>query len=59
MRYDPEEKTTKVLIDRLGGANGVKLSKNGKFVLVAETWKARILKLVCYLRILFTINRTI
>jgi sugar lactone lactonase YvrE len=44
MVYDPNTKTTTVLLDKLYFANGVALSKNEDFVLVNETWNYRILR---------------
>jgi len=43
-RYDPVRNTTNILLDNLGFANGVQLSKNEDFVLVSETFRARIMK---------------
>ncbi len=44
MVYDPETKTTTVLMDNLYFANGVALSEHEDFVLVNETWNYRILR---------------
>lgn len=42
--YDPQTKTTEVLLDKLYFANGVALSQNEDFVLINETWKYRVLR---------------
>ncbi|KAK6941283.1 Strictosidine synthase, conserved region [Dillenia turbinata] len=44
LKYDPTSKVTSILIDDLGFANGVTLSKDQDFVVVCETWKYRCLK---------------
>ncbi|KAK9290357.1 hypothetical protein L1049_008526 [Liquidambar formosana] len=44
MKYDPESKQVTVLLDNLSFPNGVALSKDGNFILLAETTKCRILK---------------
>ncbi|KAI0239757.1 Adipocyte plasma membrane-associated protein [Lamellibrachia satsuma] len=44
IRFDPHKKTTKVLIDGLHFGNGVQLSRDEDFVLVAESTTARILR---------------
>jgi len=43
-RYDPVRNSTKLLIDNLGFANGVQLSKKEDFVIVSEFYRARIMK---------------
>lgn len=45
IKYDPKLNETKVVLDNLSFPNGVALSQNGEFVLVAETTHCRILKL--------------
>ncbi|KAL6987270.1 hypothetical protein U1Q18_013021 [Sarracenia purpurea var. burkii] len=45
MKYDPQSKKTTVLLNNLAFPNGVALSKDGSFILVAETTSCRILKL--------------
>lgn len=42
--YDPETKITKVLLKDLYFANGVAVSPDGDYVLVAETFRARIVR---------------
>ncbi|WCL48450.1 SMP-30/gluconolactonase/LRE family protein [Leptospira sp. GIMC2001] len=42
--YDPKNKTTTTLLEKLFFANGVALSKNEDFVLVNETYRYRITK---------------
>jgi sugar lactone lactonase YvrE len=42
--YDPEKKTTEVLLDNISFANGVCVSHDQKFVLVNETGEYRILR---------------
>ena len=42
LRYDPATKETSTLLDELYFANGVALSQNEDFVLVAETYRFRI-----------------
>ncbi|KAK6921835.1 Strictosidine synthase, conserved region [Dillenia turbinata] len=44
MRYDPRSKKVTVLLNGLAFANGVALSKNMSFILVAETGEARIMR---------------
>ncbi len=44
MRYDPATGKTEVLVDNLYFPNGVAVSPDGKYVLVNETWKYRILR---------------
>lgn len=44
IEYDPEKNSTRVLLENLRFANGVQLSKNGDYVLVAETLGFRIMK---------------
>ena len=44
LRYDPASGRTEVLLRNLHFANGVAVAPNGKYVLVNETWKYRILK---------------
>jgi len=41
IKFNPDTKEIKVLIDNLGFPNGVAISKDGSFVLVAETLKSR------------------
>lgn len=43
--YDPKEKTTRVLMDKLHFANGVAVSPDQQFVLVAETGRYKIHRL--------------
>jgi len=43
-RYDPVRNTTEILLEDLSFANGVQLSKHEDFLLVAETFRARIIK---------------
>ncbi|KAG5555905.1 hypothetical protein RHGRI_006528 [Rhododendron griersonianum] len=45
MKYNPQSKETTVLLQNLTFPNGVSLSKDGDFVLVADTTNCRILKL--------------
>lgn len=45
MKYDPQSKQTTVLLDGLSFPNGVALSKDGSFLLIAETTTCRILRL--------------
>jgi len=42
LKYDPQTKKTTTLISDLYFANGVALSQDESFLLVAETWKSRI-----------------
>ncbi|KAF2308229.1 hypothetical protein GH714_037149 [Hevea brasiliensis] len=44
MRYDPEDRQVKVLVENLSFPNGVALSKDGNFILLAETTTCRILR---------------
>ncbi|KGN59456.1 protein STRICTOSIDINE SYNTHASE-LIKE 2 [Cucumis sativus] len=44
MKYDPKTKQLSLLLANLSFPNGVSLSKNGDFLLLAETTKCRILK---------------
>ncbi|XP_050226465.1 protein STRICTOSIDINE SYNTHASE-LIKE 2-like [Mercurialis annua] len=44
MRYDPSDRKVKVLLNNLSFPNGVELSKNGNFILLAETGTCKILK---------------
>ncbi|XP_043485469.1 adipocyte plasma membrane-associated protein-like [Polistes fuscatus] len=44
IRYNAATKTNEVLIENLAFANGVKLSKDGSFLLVIETVSSRIIK---------------
>lgn len=44
LRYDPATRKTEVLLRDLHFANGVAVSRDGKFVLVNETWKYRTLR---------------
>jgi len=44
LRYDPSTNESTVLLSGLHFANGVQLSKNEEFVLVAETARCRVLK---------------
>ncbi|XP_058202408.1 protein STRICTOSIDINE SYNTHASE-LIKE 2-like [Rhododendron vialii] len=45
MKYNPQSKETTVLLQNLTFPNGVSLSKDGDFILVADTPNCRILKL--------------
>ncbi|KAF7146904.1 hypothetical protein RHSIM_Rhsim03G0043400 [Rhododendron simsii] len=45
MKYNPQSKVTAVLLQNLTFPNGVSLSKDGDFILVADTTNCRILKL--------------
>ena len=47
LEYDTETKEVKVLLDQLQFPNGVQLSPEEDFVLVAETTMARIRRCVC------------
>lgn len=42
LAYDPTTKTTRLVLDKLVFANGVAVSPDQSFVLVAETFKARV-----------------
>lgn len=42
IKYNPNTKTSSVLIDNLHFANGVQLSKNEDFVMVAELARSRV-----------------
>uniref|UniRef100_A0A7N0TX81 Strictosidine synthase conserved region domain-containing protein n=1 Tax=Kalanchoe fedtschenkoi TaxID=63787 RepID=A0A7N0TX81_KALFE len=44
MRYDPQTKQTTLLLDNLAFPNGLALSENGDYILVAETTRCRILR---------------
>jgi hypothetical protein len=44
LRYDPVRKTTDVLLDKLGFANGVTVATDASYVMVAETSRYRIRK---------------
>ncbi|CAL8169058.1 unnamed protein product [Prunus armeniaca] len=44
MKYDPESKQVQVLLENLSFPNGVALSKNGDFILLAETTHCRIMR---------------
>ncbi|XAR69585.1 Strictosidine synthase [Bertholletia excelsa] len=44
MKYDPTTKEVTVLLDNLSLPNGVSLSDNGEFIIVAESTTCRILK---------------
>ncbi|KAJ4836100.1 hypothetical protein Tsubulata_004201 [Turnera subulata] len=44
LRYDPASKETTLLVDNLSFPNGVALSKDGEFILFAETAKCRVLR---------------
>ncbi|KAJ9184973.1 hypothetical protein P3X46_004656 [Hevea brasiliensis] len=44
MRYDPEDRQVKVLVENLSFPNGVALSKDRNFILLAETTTCRILR---------------
>lgn len=44
IHYDPKTKTNKVLISGIHFANGVALSENEDFVIVAETVRSRLLR---------------
>lgn len=48
MKYDPETKRVKILQDNLAFPNGVALSKDGNYILVAETTNSRVLR--CWLK---------
>lgn len=42
--YDPKDKSTRVLIDKLNFPNGLAVSEDGASLLIAETWTYSILK---------------
>jgi sugar lactone lactonase YvrE len=42
--YNPDNKTTKVLLDKLYFANGVAVAHDQKSVMVVETWKYRVIR---------------
>ena len=44
MKYDPKTKQTTVLLKGLHFANGVQLSKNEDFVIVAETCQSKVVR---------------
>lgn len=44
LKYDPRTNKVEVLLDNLMFPNGIALSKNGDFILIAETTRCRILK---------------
>lgn len=44
MKYDPKSRKVTVLLNGIAFANGVALSKNKSFVIVAETGRSRILR---------------
>ncbi|PQP91860.1 protein STRICTOSIDINE SYNTHASE-LIKE 2 [Prunus yedoensis var. nudiflora] len=44
MKYDPESKQAQVLLENLSFPNGMALSKNGDFILLAETTHCRIMR---------------
>ena len=44
MKYDPVNKQVRVLLSNLTFPNGVALSKDGNFILLAETTRCRILR---------------
>lgn len=44
LKYDPSSKETLILLDDLGFANGVALSRDEDYLVVCETWKFRCLK---------------
>ncbi|KAG7962053.1 hypothetical protein I3843_09G046800 [Carya illinoinensis] len=44
MKYDPENKQVTVLLNNLSFPNGVVLSENGHYILLAETTNCRIMK---------------
>lgn len=44
MKYDPESKQVQVLLENLSFPNGVALSKNRDFILLAETTHCRIMR---------------
>jgi len=46
LRYDPLHNSTEVLLENLHFANGVQLSRYDDFILVVESTRARIMKLV-------------
>lgn len=47
IKFNPDTKEIKVLIDNLGFPNGVAISKDASFVLVAETLKSRFVTKSC------------
>ncbi|KAI9192257.1 hypothetical protein LWI28_020095 [Acer negundo] len=44
LKYDPSSNETSILLDHLGFANGVALSRDEDYLVVCETWKFRCLK---------------
>lgn len=46
VKYDPKTKKNTVLLNGLHFANGVQLSKNEDFVLVADMMQSRIMRLL-------------
>lgn len=48
LRHDPKLNETEVLISSLRFANGVQLSEDEEFVLVSESARSRVMKLVCF-----------
>ncbi|KAH7572041.1 hypothetical protein JRO89_XS04G0191300 [Xanthoceras sorbifolium] len=44
LTYDPSSNETSILLDGLGFANGVALSRDEDYLVVCETWKFRCLK---------------
>lgn len=44
LRYEPSSNRTTLVLDNLGFANGVAISKDKDFVVVCETWRFRCLK---------------
>ncbi|XP_062091130.1 protein STRICTOSIDINE SYNTHASE-LIKE 4-like [Humulus lupulus] len=44
LKYDPSSGKTSVILDDLGFANGVALSKDQDYLVICETWKFRCLK---------------
>uniref|UniRef100_A0A2N9I6J9 Strictosidine synthase conserved region domain-containing protein n=1 Tax=Fagus sylvatica TaxID=28930 RepID=A0A2N9I6J9_FAGSY len=44
LKYDPSSNETSILLDDLGFANGVELSRDQDYLVVCETWKFRCLK---------------
>lgn len=44
LKYDPSSRETSIVLDDLGFANGVALSRDQHYLVVCETWKFRCLK---------------
>jgi len=59
LRYDPLHNSTEVLLDNLHFANGVQLSRYSDFVLVVETSRARVMKLVTLISTFNFVKKTI